>query len=105
MAAGPAGKASGSPPKPRPKLRPKPKPRLRPPGTRPNSRPAKSAPPPPSGSQRARGPQVAGEPGRNPPGPSPLGVVGPVVLRQHVVAEIVRRVPPGRVDVGAVSLR
>jgi hypothetical protein len=34
-----------------------------------------------------------------------LGVVGPVVLGQHVVAEIVRRVPPRRMDVGAVSLR
>ena len=39
------------------------------------------------------------------PMPMLLGVVGPVVLGQHVVAEIVRRVPPRRMDVGAVSLR
>jgi hypothetical protein len=44
---------------------------------------------------------------RSRPGPGPearLSVVRAVVCRQHVVAEVVRRVPPRRVDVVAVVL-
>ena len=85
-AATPGGKASGSPPKPRPKPSAAAGPSRRRPSTPERRRPRRTS----SGS-------------RTELGPNPLGVVRPVVRRQHVVAEIVRRVPPRRMDVGAVS--
>ena len=49
--------------------------------------------------------QVTGSAGQPASSGRRTAVMEAVVLGQHVVAEIVRRVPPRRMDVGAVSLR
>ena len=63
-----------------------------------------AAQPPPSRRRRGRRPGGPRRDLRQVSDEAALSMVRTVVRRQHVVTEIVRRVPPGRMDVGAVSL-